>query len=449
LSKKLSMGTVMPIGGVQHSKVGSVRTAALVPVSSRAGLAVGGEHESCQVCYDVTGRVVWASAAFARWLDRPLNEITSQTVPALFGAESWGTMQPLVAHVLATSNPAGYMRLKAVAGERERWVRVQLFPWVAASGEIIGVMDCEVAEHVRETDSNENSAHERRIETLVNNTPHPMTYLDLNLRYVFANNIFLERVARTREQVLGRMYHEVRDPEVHELFAPMLKRALEGQRASLEWKPVYTGGARRWVRSEFFPDFDTDGTVKGIYVMATDIHDLKLAHERVRAMANTDALTGLPNRPALREELDARVTSHKPEAKSFAVLFIDLDAFKQFNDSHGHRFGDAVLVRVARALESVMREQDLIGRLAGDEFMALLNNTDRAEAKRVANRILDQVGKIDSVETRSVRVSASVGIAVFPEDGTSFDALFRASDAAMYKAKQNGKNRVWDLPSAA
>jgi diguanylate cyclase len=354
-------------------------------------------------------------------------------------------MRPLVAQVLATSNPASYMRLKAVSGERERWVRVQLFPWLNVAGEIIGVMDCEVAEHVREADSHEISAHERRIETLVNNTPHPMTYLDLDLCYVFANNIFLERIGRTREQVLGRPYHEVRDKEVNELFAPMLRRALDGQRASLEWM----GGSRRWVRTEFFPDFDTDGTVKGIYVMATDIHDLKLAHERVRAMANTDALTGLPNRPALREELDARVASHKPEAKSFAVLFIDLDAFKQFNDSHGHRFGDAVLVRVARALESVMREQDLIGRLAGDEFMALLNNTDRTEAKRVANRILDQVGRIDFVENRSVRVSASVGIAVFPEDGTSFDALFRASDSAMYQAKQTGKNRVWDLPTAA
>jgi diguanylate cyclase (GGDEF)-like protein/PAS domain S-box-containing protein len=443
------MGTVMPICGIQHSKIGSVRTAALVPISPRTGPAVGGEPESCQFCYDPTGRVVWASAAFARWLNRPADEITSQYVNTILGDESWNTMQPLVAQVVATSNPASYMRLKAVSGERERWVRVQLFPWLNAAGKIIGVMDCEVADHVRETDSSESSAHERRIETLVNNTPHPMTYLDLNLRYVFANNIFLERVARTREQVLGRPYHEVRDPEVHALFAPMLKRALDGQRASLEWMPVYVGGARRWVRTEFFPDFDTDGTVKGIYVMATDIHDLKLAHERVRAMANTDALTGLPNRPALREELDARVLSHKPEAKSFAVLFIDLDAFKQFNDTHGHRFGDAVLVRVARALESVMREQDLIGRLAGDEFMALLNNTDRTEAKRVANRILDQIGKIDAVESRHVRVSASVGIAVFPEDGSSFDALFRASDSAMYRAKQNGKNRVWDLPTAA
>jgi diguanylate cyclase (GGDEF)-like protein/PAS domain S-box-containing protein len=439
------MGTVMPISGIQHSKIGSVRTAALVAVSPHAGLAVGGEHESCQFCYDAEGCVAWASAAFARWLNRPLSEIVSQNIDALFGNASWITMRPLVAQVLATSNPASYMRLKAVSGERERWVRVQLFPWLNAAGEIIGVMDCEVAEHVREADSHEISAHERRIETLVNNTPHPMTYLDLDLCYVFANNIFLERIGRTREQVLGRPYHEVRDKEVNELFAPMLRRALDGQRASLEWM----GGSRRWVRTEFFPDFDTDGTVKGIYVMATDIHDLKLAHERVRAMANTDALTGLPNRPALREELDARVASHKPEAKSFAVLFIDLDAFKQFNDSHGHRFGDAVLVRVARALESVMREQDLIGRLAGDEFMALLNNTDRTEAKRVANRILDQVGRIDFVENRSVRVSASVGIAVFPEDGTSFDALFRASDSAMYQAKQTGKNRVWDLPTAA
>ena len=442
------MGTITQIGGSQDLRVGSVRTANPLPAIFRAGRFEVGS-EACQVCYDRSGRVAWASQSFLIWLGRSHNAVIGRSVSPLLGEQTWQALRPLIERVMVSGNPASYMRLKSIVGLRQRWVRVQLMPWVDGAGTALGVIDCEVGEHSRETDGSEESAHERRIELLVNNTPHPMTYLDLDLRYVYANNVFLERVAHTREEVLGRVYHEVRDAEVKELFAPLLKRALEGNRGSLEWKPRYVGGVRRWVRSEFFPDFDTDGAVKGIYVMATDIHDLKLAHERVRVMANTDALTGLPNRPALREALDARITSHRPEAKSFAVLFIDLDAFKQFNDSYGHRFGDAVLVRVARVLEGVMREQDLIGRLAGDEFMALLNNTDRAEARRVASRILEQIGKIQTVDDRIVSVSASVGIAIFPEEGTNFDALFRASDSAMYKAKQQGKNRVWDVPSTA
>jgi diguanylate cyclase (GGDEF)-like protein/PAS domain S-box-containing protein len=416
-------------------------------VSANAASTV--KPESAVVCYDAAGQIAWANSDFCSWTGKSAAACIGSQMSATIGLGAWATLAPVVARVIESGMGASYSRLKSVSGERERWVRVQLLPWVSSNGQIQGVMDCEIPEQMRLVESQSVTAHERRIETLVNNTPHPMTYLDLDLRYVFANNIFLERISRSRDEVLGRLYHEVRDAEVQQLFAPMLARALDGQRGSLEWKPLYTGGARRWVRSEFFPDFDADGSVKGIYVMATDIHDLKLAHERVRAMANTDALTGLPNRPALREELDARVETHRPESKPFAVLFIDLDAFKQFNDAHGHRFGDGVLVRVARALESVMREQDLIGRLAGDEFMALLNNTGRAEAKRVASRILEQISKIASVEGRSVSVSASVGIAVFPEDGTSFDALFRASDSAMYTAKQHGKNRVWDLPTAA
>jgi diguanylate cyclase (GGDEF)-like protein/PAS domain S-box-containing protein len=416
---------------------------------SLASTAALSKAEAAIVCYDADGQIAWANADFCSWAGKPAAQCIGSSLSALIGAGAWATLAPVVSKVIQTATGTSYSRLKSVSGVRERWVRVQLLPWVSPTGAIQGVMDCEVPEQMRLLESQSVTAHERRIETLVNNTPNPMTYLDLDLRYVFANNVFLERVARTRDEVLGRLYHEVRDPEVQELFAPMLSRALAGQRGSLEWKPLYTGGTRRWVRSEFFPDFDADGSVKGIYVMATDIHDLKLAHERVRAMANTDALTGLPNRPALREELDARVESHQPESKPFSVLFIDLDAFKQFNDAHGHRFGDGVLVRVARALESVMREQDLIGRLAGDEFMALLNNTGRVEAKRVASRILEQISKIATVEGRPVTVSASVGIAVFPEDGTSFDALFRASDSAMYTAKQHGKNRVWDLPTAA
>jgi diguanylate cyclase (GGDEF)-like protein/PAS domain S-box-containing protein len=424
-------------------------TATATATQSQSSPASAGKAEAAIVCYDAVGHIAWANADFCSWAGKPPGQWAGGALSGIIGLGAWATLAPIVARVIETATGATYSRLKSVSGERERWVRVQLLPWVSPAGTIQGVMDCEVPEYIRLVESESVTAHERRIETLVNNTPHPMTYLDLDLRYVFANNIFLERVSKSREDVLGKLYHEVRDPEVHQLFAPMLTRALDGQRGSLEWKPLYTGGTRRWVRSEFFPDFDADGSVKGIYVMATDIHDLKLAHERVRAMANTDALTGLPNRPALREELDARVETHRPESKPFSVLFIDLDAFKQFNDTHGHRFGDGVLVRVARALESVMREQDLIGRLAGDEFMALLNNTGRAEAKRVASRILEQISKIATVEGRPVSVSASVGIAVFPEDGTSFDALFRASDSAMYTAKQHGKNRVWDLPSAA
>ncbi len=220
---------------------------------------------------------------------------------------------------------------------------------------------------------------------------------------------------------------------------------MAGQRCMLEWAPLSADGARRWLRSELFPDIDSAGNVIGVYFVATDIHDLKLAHDRVKSLANTDALTGLPNRPALRETIDRALHETKDGAQHFAVLFIDLDGFKQVNDQHGHRYGDEVLIACSSAIAAVMREQDFIGRLAGDEFMAMLAGSGRKEAVQVAQRVIDAVAALTHVDEQAISLTASVGVAFFPEDGKNFDSLFRASDAAMYIAKQRGKNQVFAI----
>jgi diguanylate cyclase (GGDEF)-like protein/PAS domain S-box-containing protein len=284
----------------------------------------------------------------------------------------------------------------------------------------------------------------RQLETFVNNIPNPISYVGTDLKYKYVNDAFLVALggARRREQVIGRHYTEIRDPETVATFTPYFTRVLGGEICKLEWMPVIEGKGRRWWQTEFYPDFDEARNVIGVYMIATDIHDLKVAHANVHALASTDVLTGLPNRLALSQLIDAEIERHREAKRRCAIIFVDLDGFKEVNDTYGHRFGDSVLVASARRMASAVRQQDTIGRLGGDEFMAIVIDATDEDATRVAQRLVDVVSKPLSVDGREVKLTASVGVAFFPEHGQDLDNLIRAADAAMYCAKGAGKNRI-------
>jgi diguanylate cyclase (GGDEF)-like protein len=160
-------------------------------------------------------------------------------------------------------------------------------------------------------------------------------------------------------------------------------------------------------------------------------------------MAQHDALTGLPNRSLLRDRLQVAIRNASRSRARLAVLFIDLDRFKEVNDSLGHEFGDALLRAVAHRLKSGLRDSDTVSRLGGDEFVLLLPGVrDADEARQVADKLLEAVDRVFELDGRTVQVGASVGVALYPEDGTDADTLTRHADAAMYRAKGAGRNTV-------
>jgi diguanylate cyclase (GGDEF)-like protein/PAS domain S-box-containing protein len=171
----------------------------------------------------------------------------------------------------------------------------------------------------------------------------------------------------------------------------------------------------------------------------------RLAEERAHYLATHCGLTGLPNRNLLTDLLDQAIasvsrTGHKP-----AIMFIDLDRFKEINDSCGHDIGDAVLQKISVRLQEVLRENDVLARLGGDEFVVLLQNIDCHEhAVRVAEKLLAASGEPMMVEGQSFTVTLSIGISLYPEHGNHQQALMKAADLAMYVAKDKGKN-TWAL----
>jgi diguanylate cyclase (GGDEF)-like protein/PAS domain S-box-containing protein len=184
---------------------------------------------------------------------------------------------------------------------------------------------------------------------------------------------------------------------------------------------------------------DGERVVQGTLI---DITDRKEFEERIEFQAYHDVLTGLPNRAALEERLPHLVEQARRAGRGLAVLFLDLDRFKDVNDAHGHSFGDRLLQQVARRLRECVREDDLVSRVGGDEFVVALHRGRRGSARRVAGKVLARLAEPILLEGHELCVTASIGISLFPEDGEDGGALLRSADAAMYRAKESGRNAL-------
>ena len=172
-----------------------------------------------------------------------------------------------------------------------------------------------------------------------------------------------------------------------------------------------------------------------------DVTERQRAEQQIHWLAQHDPLTGLPNRTLLRDRVGHAIAQARRNQEKLAVLFLDLDGFKHINDSLGHQIGDEVLRVVARRLQTCLREGDSIGRLGGDEFVVCLPvRDDDRDAMRVARKILDALAEPALVNENELRVNASIGISLYPSDGTDADSLMRAADTAMYHAKDKGRN---------
>ncbi len=187
---------------------------------------------------------------------------------------------------------------------------------------------------------------------------------------------------------------------------------------------------------------DSQGCLLHYMGIFTDISESKRHEEVLKSMAHYDSLTRLPNRILLVDRMEQALESCRRSKLILAICLIDLDEFKPINDKYGHMFGDKLLVKIARKLESSVRANDTVSRLGGDEFILLLNGLeDMQELDRLLTRLLRATQQTFEIENSIVSVSSSIGVTLFPSDRSDPDTLIRHADMAMYEAKQAGKNR--------
>ncbi len=187
--------------------------------------------------------------------------------------------------------------------------------------------------------------------------------------------------------------------------------------------------------------YDSDGTIAHYVAVFTDISRIKDNERRIRELAYYDPLTGLPNRRLLEDRLQVALAHADRSKRSLAAMFVDLDRFKRINDSLGHEVGDRLLIEVAQRLRSCLREEDTVARVGGDEFLILLSNLLEADYVAItARRVIEALRKPVLIDGMELMVTTSIGISIYPADAHDGETLIRNADAAMYRAKDLGRD---------
>jgi len=265
---------------------------------------------------------------------------------------------------------------------------------------------------------------------------------DRDTRIVSINPAFTRITGYAPEEVLGR---------TPDLFRSGRHDA-EFYRAM--WESIRTQGSWQgeiWNRDKngrVFPEWlsvsvvrDAHGEVDHYVGLFTDISERKRAEERIRHMAEHDALTGLPNRVLLGDRLSQAIAAAQRERRVMALIFLDLDRFKNINDSLGHQIGDRLLQAVAGRIVSTLRGSDTVSRPGGDEFILLLPEIAHPDAAaRIAEKLIEALARPCVIDGHELAVTASLGISIYPEDGEDADTLIRNADTAMYHSKESGRN---------
>ncbi|HEX5307414.1 MAG TPA: PAS domain S-box protein [Dyella sp.] len=284
-----------------------------------------------------------------------------------------------------------------------------------------------------------------RMKTITDNVPAMIAFIDHTLHYRFHNRAYTDWFGIAPDSLVGTHALAFWGESTYQHLRPSLETVLGGSSVAVEYQLQALSGPM-WFYASLVPRIEDDDRVSGFYLLAQDITERKRLYEQIEHEATHDALTGLPNRRALVQRLIEAMARSRRHEKPMAVLFMDLDGFKQMNDTLGHEFGDAVLQHFATTVRGAVRETDYVARLAGDEFVVVLEDLDPADeqaAVRVGAGVLKRLRLDQEIEGVAVALATSIGVALHTghDEETPQELLHRA-DAAMYRAKAAGKRQL-------
>ncbi|QQS54781.1 MAG: EAL domain-containing protein [Candidatus Competibacteraceae bacterium] len=283
------------------------------------------------------------------------------------------------------------------------------------------------------------------LHTILDSVPVRIFWKDRESRYLGANRLFLQdaRLAHL-DDLLGKTDLDLPfEPATAARYRDDDRAVMASGQAKLDFEePGYhADDSEAWFHTSKAPLIDADGHIIGVLGAYADITAQKQAEAQIRQLAYYDTLTGLPNRRLLLDRIDQALAVANRAGHKVIVLFVDLDRFKRINDSLGHAAGDVCLRQVARLLSAVVRQEDTIGRMGGDEFLVVLPDARHGrDAVRVAKLIQQALARPLSIMGHEFSLGTSIGISIFPDDGRDTETLIKNADIAMYRAKESARN---------
>lgn len=277
-------------------------------------------------------------------------------------------------------------------------------------------------------------ASEENLRSVTDNVPALIAYVDVNERYVYANQRYLDRFSPGKASIEGLTVREVLGDHRYAIVAPYIAQALLGKSRSYDWQPFPS----IWQMVNYVPTTDAHGKTAGYYVLISDITDRKLAELEHYELTHFDALTGLPNETQFTDFLNEAIASGTRLNKPFPLVQINIEKLSEINDALGFSRGDQVLQEFAERLKLAAPAPYRIARLRGDEFAILLNNCSSTEAINLVGHIESILAQPIVISNIALDISAKIGIAMFPEHGATPHDLYRHIDTAVRQAKHKG-----------
>ena len=387
------------------------------------------------------GRVLKANNRLAETFGYGMQELLATQLPALYpSADAFEALEREARVVLAQSGAfARDVKLRRKDGTHF-WARCGLDAIDRddlSKGLLWTVLD--VTEIKQAEQALRESAVQLRL--FADNVPAMSIVYDEKLHCLFANKRFAEYFGLTSSSIVGKHLREIVGEEAYQEIKVHFERVLQGYPTGYERTRHLPDGEARHLDVKLIPHIGEQGQVRGLFAVTSDITERKEEENRIRQLAQRDALTGVANRLLFDEHLRRALSLSARTGHQVALLYIDLDNFKPVNDTLGHDAGDELLKSAAERITQQVRESDTVARLGGDEFAVILPHiAGPHDAAVVAQRILDVLTKPYRLAPggRDVRIGSSIGIAICPADGRQAEALVKAADAAMYQAKQTG-----------
>lgn len=279
-------------------------------------------------------------------------------------------------------------------------------------------------------------------DTLLSASPDLNFLFNTEGKIIYANHAFTTLIGKPIAEFLDKNFVEISAPEADHLLQDLLisLRSKTIVRGEMHW--LNNNNQVRTYDYFFVPIFDETDSVHAIAGTARDITERTQMEEKCRREANYDSLTGLPNRNLFRDRLEHEVNRVERSGTPLALLFIDLDGFKEVNDELGHAAGDQLLILAGQRIHACVRSTDTVARLGGDEFTVILTEMNRiSSVELLAQEILTELARPFLIGQKEVKITGSMGITLCPHDGINAEDLLRNADQAMYVSKNAGRNR--------
>ena len=388
----------------------------------------------------------FVNKTYQDWFGIAPAQLLGMSLREFYGDAVWAEIEGHMHSALA-GRELSYDRVMENSAGGRRHVQATLVPERDDRGEVMGLytLVSDITPYRMAEQALQES--EARLRTVADALPMRVAYIDATEHYRFNNLAYERGFGRSRGEIQGRTVRELLGDAAYGSVEPHIRAVLGGKQVTFQ-SEMTSGETYVCYEAHYIPQFAVNGkTVLGFHAVITDVTRQKLEERRLVNLARVDPLTGLGNRAGFELRLAEAMARSRSGGTLMALMYLDIDRFKQINDGFGHNVGDALLRGFADRLLQTLRSSDIVSRLGGDEFTVIMESLPRPEmATRIASKIVQAVSEPFTIDQQTIAVTASIGVAFYQGGSASAETLTKQADEMLYEAKGAGRNNVQVAP---